>query len=859
MNTTEYLKHCKQVGAEGCVLLENDGVLPLIKTDKVAVFGREQFEYIKSGSGSGGCVQCEYVTDINTCLQGKIIFDEEVESFYKEFIKANPRDVGDGWAIPPVQKQPILSESFVKSAAARCDKALIVISRIFGEGIDMHVKKGEYLLTDEEENALELITKHFKRVAVVVNSGNLIDLRWIKKYNIGGLMLVWQGGQEGGAAAAAALTGEIPPSGKMPSSAADIAAYDAIPFGDQIRNFHEEDIYVGYRYLLTFCPEKIIYPFGYGLTYTTFDIKTTAFSAENGKISVSVSVKNTGERSSKQVVEIYFSAPQGKLGKPAKELLAFKKTRELAPGEEQSLNFEIDATKMNSFDDKNACGFGRAFVLESGDYNIYAGTDCVNCKPVGTYVQNGDLCVLKTSDALHPRIGFNRITPSGNEHVAAYDCALPETNATEIKYVGDKGLTLQNVAAGVCTMDEFMAQLPPEQLACLVRGEGWGSSKASVAGSASVMGGVTDFLKEHGVPIATLCDGPSGPRTTDGTTFVCVPSGMLIASTWDVDVIKNMFYGFAEELVAGEIDVILAPGINVHRHPCGGRNFEYFSEDPLLAGSFASAICKYFYDKGILATPKHFAVNSQETQRGGEDEVLSERALREIFLKPFEIAVRDKNVHCIMTSYNRINGTSACANVWLTDAILRREWGYDGLVMTDWWARADNHEDGSFSIKNVAQMVKAQNDVFMVVTDAIASDDNVLSELNNGKLTLAELQRSAKHMLECVMKTLAFKDFGKRTVNTDEVMYTIPVENNAFKSSCEGKINAEAVYSTKGDGLEQFSVSVCLDGVKQAAFTVQQTGGAQKTARFSISVPSHHVLISFSDNVTVYTVRIFRS
>lgn len=859
MNTKEYLKYCKQVGAEGCVLLENDGVLPLIKTDKVAVFGREQFEYIKSGSGSGGNVQCEYVTDINTCLHGKILLDEEVENFYKAFIKDNPRDVGDGWAIPPVQKQPILSESFVKSAAARCDKALIVISRIFGEGFDMHVKKGEYLLTDEEENALELITKHFKRVAVVVNSGNLIDLRWVKKYNVGGLMLVWQGGQEGGAAAAAALTGEIPPSGKMPSSSADITAYDAIPFGDQIRNFHEEDIYVGYRYLLTFCPEKIIYPFGYGLTYTTFDIKTTAFSTQNGKISVSVSVKNTGERSSKQVVEIYFSAPQGKLGKPAKELLAFKKTRELAPSEEQTLSFEIDATKMNAFDDKNACGFGRAFVLESGDYDIYAGTDCVNCKTVGTYVQNGDLCVLKTSDALHPTIGFNRLTPSGRETVEAYDCALPEPNATEIKYVGDKGLTLQNVAAGVCTIEEFIAQLPPEQLACLVRGEGWGSSKASVAGSASVMGGVSDFLKAHGVPIATLCDGPSGPRTTDGTTFVCVPSGMLIASTWDVDVIKNVFYGFADELAASGIDVILAPGVNIHRHPCGGRNFEYFSEDPLLAGNFAGVICKYFYDKGILATPKHFAVNSQETQRDGEDEVLSERALREIFLKPFEIAVRDKNVHCIMTSYNRVNGTSACANVWLTDAILRREWGYDGLVMTDWWARADNHEDGSFSIKNVAQMVKAQNDAFMVVTDAVAGDDNVLSELKQGKLTLAELQRSAKRMLECVMKTLAFKDFGKRVVNTDEVMYTVPVENNEFKSSCEGKINAEAVYSTKGDGLEQFSVSVCLDGVKQTAFTVQQTGGAQKTARFSISVPSHHMLISFSDNVTVYAVRIFKS
>lgn len=860
MNTAEYLTHCKRVAAEGCVLLENDGVLPLLKTDKVAIFGREQFEYIKSGSGSGGSVQCEYVTDINSCLQGKINVDKEVEDFYKEFIKNNPRDMGDGWALPPVQKQPILSEELVKSAAARCDKAVMVISRIFGEGIDMHVKQGEYLLTDEEETALALITKHFKRFAVVVNSGNLIDLRWVKKYNVKGLMLVWQGGQEGGAAAAAALTGEISPSGKMPSSAADITAYDDIPFGDNVRNIHKEDIYVGYRYLLTFCPEKIIYPFGYGLTYTNFDLKTTEFSAKNGKINLTVSVKNTGKYNGKQVIEIYFSAPQGKLGKPVRELLAFKKTRELAPDETQTISFEIEADKMRSFDDKNACGFGRAFVLEKGDYNVYVGGDCVNCVLAGTYLQESDLCVEKTSDALSPRMSFERLTPNGKEEVKALECALPEQNITEIKYVGDKGLTLKNVAEGACSLNEFIAQLPQEQLACLVKGEGWGSSKASVAGSASVMGGITNFLKEHGVPIATLCDGPSGPRTTDGTKFVCVPSGMLIASTWDVDVIKEVFYGFADELAASGIDVILGPGVNIHRHPCGGRNFEYFSEDPLLAGNITSAICKYFYDKNILATPKHFAVNSQENGRGGEDEVLSERALREIFLKPFEIAVRDKNVHCIMTSYNRINGVSACANVWLTDVILRREWGYDGFVMTDWWARADKPKDGSFSTKNVSQMVKAQNDAFMVVTDAFYNDDDVLAELKSGGLSLAELQRSAKHMLECLLKTNAFKNFDPNAKKTDEVMYTIPVENNAFELPCAGTNNAEAVYSTKTEGLEQLSVAVYVDGVKQTAFTVQQTNGEKKTARFRISVPSHHVpVITFSDNVTVHCVRILHN
>lgn len=866
MNTEKYLRICRKVAAEGCVLLENDGVLPFLKSDKIAVFGREQFEYVKSGSGSGGNVQCEYVTDINSCLREEIKIDEQVENFYKDFIKDNPYDVGDGWHVPPVQKQPKLCEDFVKSAASRCDKALIVISRVFGEGFDMHVIRDEYLLSEEEEKAIALITEHFKQVAVIINSGNLIDLSWVKKYDVNGLIFAWQGGQEGGAAAADVLLGKVNPSGKLPSSSADLSTYDEIPFGSPDKNKHIEDIYVGYRYLLTFHPEKIVYPFGYGLSYTSFSIKTENFAIDGETVKITVKVTNIGKSSGKQTLQIYFSAPQGKLGKAKRELVAFKKTKNLAPNEEQTLNFEFNAKNMCAFDDKNACGFGRAFVLESGDYEIFVGTDCVNCKKAGVYALEKDVCVKKTSDALHPAQNFTRITPFGNETVEGYPRDEKTEIPEEIPYSGDKGYTLKDVESGKCSLDEFIAQLPPDQLACLCRGEGWGSAKACVAGAAGVMGGITDCLKNHGVPVITLCDGPSGPRTTDGTQFVCIPVGTLLASTWDLEGIAEIFKGFSDELSAKGIDVILAPGVNIHRHPCGGRNFEYFSEDPLLAGSFAAAVCSHFYDNGIIAVPKHFAVNSQENGREGENEILSERALREIYLKPFEIAVKSGKILAIMTSYNRINGLTACSNAGLTDIILRREWGYKGFVMSDWWAKADKY-DGTFDVKNVSQMIKAQNDALMVTPDALNSGDDVLEELEKGNLKLSEIQRCAKHMLECIMQTQTFKkgkfacknEANGKNANDDDkekIIYSLDVNNNSIKMIGSGKVTAEAVYSTKTSGLDQPRVQIFVNGIEKAAFTAQQTGGEMKTARFTLSA-SYGDEINFSDNVTIHKINVF--
>lgn len=279
------------------------------------------------------------------------------------------------------------------------------------------------------------------------------------------------------------------------------------------------------------------------------------------------------------------------------------------------------------------------------------------------------------------------------------------------------------------------------------------------------MGGKTEPFAEHGVPVVTLCDGPAGPSMYDPDRMdeckdivtTCIPSGTLLASTWDEEGLEPIFRGFSDEMKEYGVDIILGPGVNIHRHPFGGRNFEYFSEDPRLAGNFNAAVCGYFWDNDVICTPKHFAVNSQEHERTSEDEILSERALREIYLKVFELAVRTGKVQTIMTSYNRVNGVSTCASVGLTDVILRREWGFDGLVMSDWGARADKFSNGMHDSRYIAEMIKAQNDIYMGGNDSTCTDNDLAEEYANGSLSLGMLQRSARRVLECIIKSQTFK------------------------------------------------------------------------------------------------------
>jgi len=788
---------CRKVAADGAVLLKNDGqVLPLRPGDNVAVFGRCQIDYYRSGTGSGGSVNVPYTTNLLDGLRSKkhITVNEELASVYKRWIEENPfDDGGGGWAAEPWhQKEMPLTDEIVRSARAVSNKAVVVIGRTAGEDKDNVVAPGSWLLTDEELAMLERVTAHFEQTAVVLNVSNIIDMSWLEsprfRHPIPCVIYAWHGGMEGGNAIADVLAGDVTPSGKLTDTIA--RSIDDYPstrnYGSEHRNFYEEDIYVGYRYFETFCPEKVLFPFGFGMSYTTFRIdpgeaKLTDRDGEKW-IALTVTVTNTGtEYAGREVVQLYYEAPQGRLGRPARELAAFAKTRLLQPGESERLELAFPVRRMAAYDDGGATGHRSAYVLEAGTYALHVGTSVRDAKPVRFEGGEGyavpELVVVEQlEEALAPTVPFRRMKPGarkadGTYELAYEDVPLRRTSIADrirerlpepIPHTGDRGITLRDVEAGRATLEEFVAQLTDEDLAVLVRGEGM-SNPLVTPGTASAFGGMSDRLfAKFGVPIGCTADGPSGIRMDSGHQATLMPSGTLLAATWDVDLVEELYVLEGRELAGNEIDVLLGPGMNLRRNPLNGRNFEYFSEDPLVTGMFGSACVRGIRRGGSNATLKHFACNNQEKHRTQVDAVVSERALRELYLRGFEIAVKQGGATAIMTAYNPVNGVWTASNYDLNTTILRGEWGFSGIVMTDWWASMnDPVEGGESSRKNTAAMIRAQNDLYMVVpnygAETNAMGDNTLEALASGRLTRGELQRSAMNILRFLMQAPVFR------------------------------------------------------------------------------------------------------
>ena len=849
MNFDIFAKKCRALIPEGITLLEHDGALPFHDGEKVALFGRGQYEYLKSGSGSGGSVPCAYVTNIIDELKTRVFVDELVDESVRAHIAENPCNQGNGWYVPPYQKSSILEEGFVREAAERNEKAVYVLNRAYGEEFDSKPEKGYWYLTDEEEQNIQVLSKSFKHLIVLINSGNLMDMSWVKKYGVGTVAYVWQGGQEGGVGTVDALMGDVPPSGRLADTIAkNIEDYPCADcFGDGVENIHKEDIYVGYRYFETFAKDKVLYPFGYGLNYTKFE-QTVVLSEKVGdKIKLSVRVKNVGEYRGKDVVQVYVSAPQGKLGKPARALIAFQKTAMLVPNEAQMIDLTIDIDSLASYDDSGKSGFAYAWVLEEGEYGIYVGENVRAAKLVFSFSEEKTRVVKQCVQALAPTKNFERMMANGDTvaweqaPTANYDVRqrIQEKLSKALAITGDKGITLQDVAAGKNTLDEFVAQFDEKALMELVRGEGMSSPKAPLPGTASCIGGTTPAWQEKGVPVVTTCDGPCGIRLGKEFTATCLPTGSFLAATWLPDLMDDVFDEFADEAKAYDLDIILGCGMNIHRTPMCGRNFEYFSEDPYLAGKLAAKESERFTKKDIYCTLKHFAVNSQEHMRYFESEVLSERALREIFLKPFEIAVKSGYVQAIMTSYNRVNGISTGGNYDLTTTILRDDWGYDGFVMTDWWTRIDSSIDGSFEKNNLVDMVKAQNDVYMVVPDAEGFADDMKIAYESGYLTLGELQRCAKNILQVIMKSYSFK-IGRKTK-----LYNLEAAN---------ELVFEGNLKKFGDGLEVFvpeSAWYCAE----LQYTLNVGELEQKTLKIYVNDPVPHSVICHGTKGQVEKIR----
>ena len=835
----ELIPICRKVGAEGCVLLKNDGRVLPFNNDKIAVFGRIQYEYYKSGTGSGGLVNVEYVTNIIDSLRAKknVQVNEELAGIYKDWIAENPFDHGNGWGTEPwSQKEMPVSSELVKAAREKSDKAVIVIGRTAGEDKDNSESRGSYLLSESEEALFKAVTQYFSDVCVVLNVGNIIDMNWVEKYGIKAVLYIWNGGQEGGNAAADILCGDMTPSGKLTDTIAkSISDYPAYKnFGDREESIYQEDIYVGYRYFETFKKDRVLYPFGFGMSYTDFET-AYGYKEQNGKIEVTATVKNTGAYKGKEVIEVYYSAPCGKLGRPACELIGFAKTKELLPNETDSVKIEFDINGMSTFDDSGATGNAGCYVMEAGEYKIWAGTSVRDKSLVGTYLQNETAVTQELKLALLPNKPFNRIKPvltdngtePGYEAVPCGKFDIDDNRALPKEYAptGDRGIKLRDVKDGKATLEDFIAQLSDNDLCCIVRGEGMSSPKVT-PGTGCAFGGVTDSIQKFGIPIMCGTDGPSGIRMDSGAKATSLPNGTLFACTWNKELTEELFTYEGIELAAYNIDALLGPGMNIHRHPLNGRNFEYFSEDPYISGVMAAAMANGISGSGVTAVIKHLACNSQEYGRHRNNAVVSERALREIYLKGFEICIKNSNVKSVMTSYNRINGVWAANNYALATEILRNEWGFDGFVMTDWWANLNSETGDKETKENMKYFARSQNDIYMVCESAENREDNLFEMLEKGEVTRGELQRNAMNICRFAMNTNAMDRENTQSAKKayEKTVSTVSGygQKAEFDIENDGDYQLLIMLKSSGSELSQTAVMMLLDG---EAFTATIKGG----------------------------------
>lgn len=813
----------RKAAADGMVLLKNeDGMLPFKEEDTVSVFGRCQIDYYRSGTGSGGSVNVEYTTNLLDSLResGKVRINEELAAVYQDWVRKNPADNGNGLfgSQPGRQAEMPLTEEIVTAAAALSGKALIVIGRTAGEEQENADEDGGYRLTEVERNMVSLVTSRFSQTAVIFNTSGIVDMSWTDRPGIKAILYAWQGGVEGGNGAADILTGKVTPSGGLTDTVAfQLSDYPAhANYGSEVRNFYQEDIYVGYRYFETFCPERVRYPFGFGLSYTTFERKLLRAQMEGEDAEAAAvleyQITNTGSLAGREVLQIYLEAPQGRLGKPRKVLAGFAKTALLEPKESGYLRLRIPFRKFASYDDGGATGNRSCFVLEEGDYRLHAGRNCRDTEEItadGKAFWHLDRLVVteKLQEAAAPVREFTRMKPevAGAGYTVSYEDVprravdirkrIEENLPRPLAAPAKAAVTFQDVKAGNASLEDLAASLSPAEMAVMVLGEGMCNARVT-SGTAAAFGGVCDELTARGIPAACASDGPSGIRRDTGEKAFQLPIGTMLACSFDVELMEELFYLEGLEILENRIDTLLGPGMNIHRYPVNGRNFEYYSEDPYLTGAMGAACVRGLNRAGVRGTIKHFACNNQEKGRHTADAVVSERALREIYLRGFEMAVKEGGACSVMTTYNPLNGFQNACGYDLNTTILRKEWGYRGIVMTDWWARLNNvTEGGKAGWTDVVSMLRAQNDIYMVVNNngAVVSPkkEAILKALETGELTLGELQRSALNILRFLLSVPA----AEREVRVPAPAAVMPLsdiaESEKQKARSDGRISAD--------------------------------------------------------------------
>lgn len=778
----EHVALSKEAAEEGMVLLKNENnLLPLPAGSRIAMFGKGSFDYVKGGGGSGD-VSAAYVRNLYEGfqeLQGAVSLYEPIADYYRR----NVQEQYEKGSAPGMTVEPELKTEQVSAARAFADIAIIVISRFSGEGWDRSgveyngefnpwetetsmpqiageiFPDGDFYLTAEEKKMIAQVEAQFDKIVVVLNIGGVIDTSWIKEdEKLSSALISWQGGMEGGLAAAELLTGKVTPSGKLTDTfAAHAEDYPST------ENFHEsvdyvdytEDVYVGYRYFETIpgAAGKVCYPFGYGLSYTEFALENQRAWEQDGGIKVSVQVTNVGKYAGKEVVQVYTSAPQGLLGKPAKELAAFAKTGLLQPGESQCVTLSFTRASLASFDDLGKLAKA-AYVLEKGTYEIYVGTsvrDVVKtefavvvekdevveqlaskCAPSSLkkrMLADGSLEELPLTTPNDPNACvFPKLEPGSEE--AIVPAIRPRERFLMMHPFAEGARPLMDVVEGKMTLDAFVAQIGDDDLIHMLGGQ-------PNTGVGNTFG--YGNLPEYGVPNIMTEDGPAGVRIGGpcGVHTTAWPCATVLACTWNPDLIEKVGAAGGKELKENNLAVWLTPAVNIHRNPLCGRNFEYYSEDPFLTGKIGAAMVRGIQSQHVGASVKHFACNNKETNRKHSDSRVSERALREIYLKGFEMIVKESDPWTIMSAYNMINGHRASENRELLEGILREEWGFRGMVTSDWWTRGEHYKE-----------ILAGNDVKM----ASGYPERVKKALELGTITREDLVRCAKRVLELIMK-----------------------------------------------------------------------------------------------------------
>ncbi|MBQ4266195.1 MAG: glycoside hydrolase family 3 protein [Clostridia bacterium] len=767
----------KNAAKEGMVLLKNDSrILPLSMGTRIALFGKGTIDYVKGGGGSGD-VTVPYVRNLYEGLLEIVdlatLFPDTIE-FYRAHVQAQ---YATG-RVPGMTAEPELPDALLHKARAFTDTAIVSISRFSGENWDRKAdfdpiaehknvdqmpirlsneifEQGDFYFSAAERTMLEKVSASFPRVIVVLNTGGIVETARLREDpSIGAVLLAWQGGMEGGLAAAELLFGMGNPSGKLCDTfARDLKDY---PFAESFYTSDDyaeytEDIYVGYRYFETIpgAKDKVVYPFGYGLSYTSFALSGHAVSVDGCEVTASVCVLNTGSVPGREVVQVYVSAPQGLLGKPARVLAGYRKTKLLAPGESQIVIVRFPLSQIASYDDLGKVQKS-AWLLEKGDYTFHIGTSVRDTVQAGTvYALDQDVIVCQLSQRMAPTSLPARLCADGsleplpvsepNDPRASALApmtkelweGLPPVRAQQpLPFRSAKPLQLSQVADGEVTLDAFIAQMTDEDLAWLLGGQ----PNTGVANTWGVGNQV-----RYGIPNIMTADGPAGLRIQPhvGVTTTAFPCSTLLACTWDPDVVHSVGAAGALEVKENNIGIWLTPAVCIHRNPLCGRNFEYYSEDPLLAGKLAAAMVRGIQSQRVAATPKHFALNNKETNRRDSDSRASERAIREIYIRQFEIIVKESHPWCIMTSYNIINGHRASENVDLLTHILRDEWGYDGIVTTDWWTFGEHYKE-----------VMAGNDLKM----ATGHPQRLLEALEKGALTRSAMEAAAKNILTMILR-----------------------------------------------------------------------------------------------------------